>query len=100
MVLRHGDVCTSVLEVGVGLCCVRLRRRQLVKMEDLGSAMQMGKKWLRDATKLNAKIGEVELADDIKCNAAESMIQESVERHLQLNPRRSQRTSNRAQIPL
>ena len=40
---------------------------------------------------LNEKItnvGEVSLADDIKCSAVESMVAQSLDRHLQLNARR------------
>ena len=38
-----------------------------------------------DRTGKNAKIGEVELAEDIKCSAVESIVPERLERHLQLN---------------
>ena len=61
---------------------------QRVKIQDLGSALQAWKKWLVDTTKKNAKVGQVELADDIKCSAVESMVPENLECHLQLNARR------------
>ena len=39
----------------------------------------------------NAKIGEADFADDIKCGAVLSTVPENLERHLQLNARRPKR---------
>ena len=60
-------------------------------MEDLGSALQAWEEMVARYNNKNAKIGEVGLADDIQCSAAESMFRESLQRHLQLNARRLKR---------
>ena len=41
--------------------------------------------------KQNAKVEEVELADDIQCSAVESVVLENLERHLRLNAMRLKR---------
>ena len=61
---------------------------QRAKMEDLGSALQTWEDMVDRCNKKNAKVGEVELADDIKCSAVESTVSENLERQLQLNARR------------
>ena len=56
-----------------------------VKMEELGSALHNWKGIFVRHNQKNAKVGEVEYADDIKCSAVESMVPENLERHSQLN---------------
>ena len=64
---------------------------QRVKMEELGSALQVWEDMVARYNKKNSKIGDPELADDIKCSAVEAMVPESLERHLQLNAMRLKR---------
>ena len=57
-------------------------------MEDLGSALQTWEDMVDRYNNKNANVGAVELDDDIKCSAVESMTLENFERHLNLNARR------------
>ena len=72
-------------------------------MEDLGSALQTWEAMVARYSKKNARVGEVDIADNIKCSAIESTVPENLERHLRDDSRntmmcesRSMRTTSRA----
>ena len=50
-----------------------IKALQRLKMEDPGSLLQILEEMVGRYNKKNTKVGEVELADDIKCSAVESM---------------------------
>ena len=71
---------------------------QRVKTEDPGSALQTWEQKVDRHNKKDANVGEVQLVDDIKCSAVESIVPESLEHHLQLNARRPKKHDMRVGI--
>ena len=61
---------------------------QRVKLEELGTALETWEDMVSRYDKKNARTGQPELPNDIKCSALEALVPEELEKHLQLNASR------------
>ena len=61
---------------------------QRVKLDELGTALEPWEDMVCRYNKKNARLGQAELPNDIRCSALESTVPEELEKHLQLNAAR------------